>query len=85
MEAAASASQQRTPALRRLSNIGGYATVILSGASPSLIVRTSKSLPRVFSIQSDFISGISDFDSAGCERGLVYVDNEVFPSFLFQA
>ncbi|KAF3407384.1 hypothetical protein DPV78_000099 [Talaromyces pinophilus] len=76
LEAATSASQQRTPGLRRLSDIGGYSAVVMSGASPSLIVRTSKSLPHVHSIQNDFIRGISSFDSAGCEKGLVYVDNE---------
>lgn len=79
--AAASGSQQRTPGLRRLSEIGGYAAIIMSGASPSLIVRTSKSMPHVFSIKSDFIRGISGFDSTGCERGLIYVDDEVFPTF----
>jgi cleavage and polyadenylation specificity factor subunit 1 len=57
----------------------------MSGASPSLIVRTSKSLPHVHSIQNDFIRGISDFDSAGCEKGLVYVDSEVLFPFLFGA
>lgn len=57
----------------------------MSGASPSLIVRTLKSLPHVHSIQNDFIRGIRGFDSVGCEKGLVYVDNEVFPSFLFGA
>ena len=81
LEAAASASPQRTHGLRRLLNIGGYSAVAMSGASPSLIVRTSKSLPHVHSMKSDFISGISSYDGAGCERGLVYVDNEVCLSF----
>ncbi|EEA22246.1 mRNA cleavage and polyadenylation factor subunit [Talaromyces marneffei ATCC 18224] len=76
LEAASSASQQRTPGLRRLSDLGGYAAVVMSGASPNLIVRTSKSLPHVYSIQSDFIRGISGFNGAGCKKGLVYVDNE---------
>ncbi|EED16015.1 cleavage and polyadenylation specificity factor subunit A, putative [Talaromyces stipitatus ATCC 10500] len=76
IEAAATDTQQRMPGLRRLADIGGYAAVLMSGASPSLVVRTSKSLPRVFSIQSDSIRGISGFDSAGCEKGLIYVDNE---------
>lgn len=53
----------------------------MAGAFPSLIVRTSKSLPHVQRIHSEFIRGISGFNSVGCERGLVYVDNEVFPSF----
>lgn len=49
----------------------------MSGASPSLIVRTSKSLPHIVSFHGDSIRGISGFDGVGCEKGLIYVDNEV--------
>lgn len=74
--------QKRVPGLRRLPNVGGLAAAVMSGASPSLIVKTSKSLPHVFSIHGESIRSLSEFNSVGCESGLLYIDNEVLSTLL---
>lgn len=79
--AAASESQKRTPGLHRLDDISGFSAVFMSGSSPSLIVRTSKSLPHVIGVHGDLIRGITCFDSVDCEKGLLYIDQEVFLIF----
>jgi cleavage and polyadenylation specificity factor subunit 1 len=70
--------QQRAMTLRRLSNVGGFATVFMPGLSPSFIVRTTKCSPHVLNIRSEFVCGLAALSTTGCESGLIYVDDQVF-------
>ncbi|KAH8701144.1 putative cleavage and polyadenylation specificity factor subunit A [Talaromyces proteolyticus] len=69
-------SQQRRRVLRNFPNIGGFASVFMPGASPSLILRTCQSSPHVFKIRSEFICGLGAFSISGCENGIIYVNDQ---------
>ncbi|CCU78176.1 Protein CFT1 [Blumeria hordei DH14] len=60
--------------MKSIPNVGGYSLVFLPGASPSFILKNSKSIPKVIGLQSIGVRGISGFHTAGCERGFIYVD-----------
>ena len=62
--------------LRRCPNIGGYSTVFLPGTSPSFVIKSSKSLPKVISLQGLSVRGMSSFHTEGCDRGFVYADSK---------
>ncbi|KAI9163123.1 Protein cft1 [Paramyrothecium foliicola] len=71
------ASQQpRFVPLRRCANVSGYSTVFLPGASPSFVLKSSKSIPRVVGLQGLGVRGMSTFHTAGCDRGFIYADSE---------
>ncbi|KAI9805396.1 MAG: hypothetical protein M1825_000647 [Sarcosagium campestre] len=67
-------SSSHATSLRAISNLGGYATVSVSGKSPGFILKTAKSLPRLLNLKNDGVRGLSGFNTGGCERGCVYVD-----------
>ncbi|KAH8682460.1 CPSF A subunit region-domain-containing protein [Xylariales sp. PMI_506] len=67
--------QPRVMPLRRCSNVGGYETVFLPGASPSFIIKSSKTIPRVIGLQGDGVRSMSTFHTEGCERGFIYADS----------
>lgn len=60
--------------LRAFANIGGYSTVVLPGASPSFVLKSAKSPPRVIGLQGAAMRSLSSFHTEGCERGFIYVD-----------
>jgi cleavage and polyadenylation specificity factor subunit 1 len=60
--------------IRAISNLGGYSSVFLPGGSPSFIIKTSKSTPKVISLQGVGVRGMSSFHTEGCDRGFIYVD-----------
>ncbi|ROT39981.1 cft-1 [Sodiomyces alkalinus F11] len=62
--------------LRSCANIGGYSAVFLSGPSPSFIIKSSKSVPRVMGLQGLGVRGMSPFHTEGCERGFIYADSK---------
>ncbi|KAJ0122428.1 uncharacterized protein J7T55_002941 [Diaporthe amygdali] len=62
--------------LRALENVGGYSTVFLPGSSPSFIIKSSKSTPKVVGIQGTGVRTLSSFHTEGCERGFIYADSE---------
>ncbi|KAG5972297.1 hypothetical protein E4U55_000857 [Claviceps digitariae] len=62
--------------LRRCANVHGYSTVFLPNSSPSFILKSSKSIPRVIGLQGLGVRGMSTFHTAGCDRGFIYVDTE---------
>ncbi|KAI5864811.1 CPSF A subunit region-domain-containing protein [Durotheca rogersii] len=64
----------RPLAMRRCDNVGGYKTVFIPGNSPSFILRSSKTLPKVIGLQGDGVRGMSPFHTEGCERGFIYAD-----------
>jgi cleavage and polyadenylation specificity factor subunit 1 len=66
--------QHRLMPLRRCSNIGGYETVFLPGASPSFILKSSKTIPKVINLQGHGVRSMSSFHTEGCERGFIYAD-----------
>ncbi|KAF0320132.1 CPSF A subunit region [Colletotrichum asianum] len=68
--------QPRFVPLRPCANINGYSTVFLPGASPSFIIKSAKSAPKVLGLQGIGVRGMSSFHTEGCERGFIYADSE---------
>ncbi|CAI7630992.1 unnamed protein product [Penicillium bialowiezense] len=70
--------QQRYRPMRILSNVSGFSAVFMPGASPSFILRTSKSQPHITRLRGGFTRWLSSFDSteAGCEAGFIYADSQ---------
>ncbi|KAK1529008.1 CPSF A subunit region [Colletotrichum costaricense] len=68
--------QPRFVPLRACSDINGYSTVFLPGASPSFIIKSAKSSPKVVGLQGIGVRGMSSFHTEGCERGFIYADSE---------
>jgi cleavage and polyadenylation specificity factor subunit 1 len=62
--------------MRALRDIGGYTTVFLPGGSPSFILKSSTTIPKVLSLRGAGVRGFSGFHTAGCDRGFIYVDTE---------
>lgn len=62
--------------LRPCANVGGYSTVFLPGPSPSFILKSSRSAPRVIGLQGLGVRGMSTFHTEGCDRGFIYADSE---------
>ena len=60
--------------MRTMSNIGGYSCVFLPGASPAFVIKSSKSQPRVISLQGSGVRNMSSFHTVGCDKGFIYVD-----------
>ncbi|EEY23743.1 cft-1 [Verticillium alfalfae VaMs.102] len=68
--------ENRVIPLRACDNIGGYSTVFVPGASPSFILKSSKSTPKVIGLQGLGVNGMSSFHTEGCERGFIYADSK---------
>ncbi|KJZ73736.1 Protein cft-1 [Hirsutella minnesotensis 3608] len=62
--------------LRSCANVNGYSTVFLPGPSPSFVLKSSKSVPRVVGLQGLGVRGMSTFHTEGCDRGFIYADSE---------
>ncbi|PFH57030.1 hypothetical protein XA68_15602 [Ophiocordyceps unilateralis] len=60
--------------LRRCADVNGFSTVFLPGPSPSFILKSSKSVPRVVGLQGLGVRGMSPFHTEGCDRGFIYSD-----------
>ncbi|KAI1448618.1 CPSF A subunit region-domain-containing protein [Annulohypoxylon stygium] len=67
---------KRPTPMRRCSNVAGYKTVFMPGDSPSFILRSSKTLPKVLRLQGGGVRGMSSFHTEGCERGFIYADSK---------
>ncbi|KAL1835759.1 hypothetical protein VTJ49DRAFT_6105 [Mycothermus thermophilus] len=67
--------QPRLLSMRRCSNVGGYSTVFLPGPSPSFIIKSAKSVPRVLPLQGPAVIAMSPFHTEGCEYGFIYADS----------
>ncbi|ORY68642.1 CPSF A subunit region-domain-containing protein [Pseudomassariella vexata] len=67
--------QPRNVPLRRCADVGGFKTVFLPGASPSFIMKSSKTLPKVIGLQGGGVRTMSPFHTEGCERGFIYADS----------
>ena len=61
--------------LRTCQNVDGYSTVFLPGPSPSFVIKSSKSIPRVIGLQGLGVRGMSTFHTEGCDRGFIYADS----------
>ncbi|KAI1497048.1 CPSF A subunit region-domain-containing protein [Biscogniauxia marginata] len=68
--------ERRDYPMRRCENVAGYKTVFLPGDSPSFILRSSKTLPKVLRLQGRGARGMSPFHTEGCERGFIYADSQ---------
>lgn len=64
----------RDKPMRAVPNLGGYSTVFLPGGSPSFVIKSSKSSPKVISLQGVGVRSMSSFHTEGCDRGFIYVD-----------
>jgi len=64
----------RAEPMRAISDLGGYSTIFLPGGSPSFVIKSSKSTPKVLSLQGVGVRGMSSFHTAGCDRGFIYAD-----------
>lgn len=62
--------------LRACANVGGYSAVFMPGPSPSFVLKSSKSIPRVIGLQGVGSRGMSTFHTEGCDRGFIYADSE---------
>jgi cleavage and polyadenylation specificity factor subunit 1 len=71
--------QQRIRPLRVLSDISGFSTIFMPGASSSFVFKTAKSSPHILRLRGGYTRWLSSFDSAntGCEKGFIYVDSQV--------
>ncbi|OAA62286.1 protein CFT1 [Cordyceps fumosorosea ARSEF 2679] len=68
--------QRRFVPLQPCANVGGYSTVFLSGDSPSFILKSAKSIPRIVGLQGQGVRGMSTFNTEGCDRGFIYADTK---------
>ncbi|KAM3469253.1 hypothetical protein MY8738_010146 [Beauveria namnaoensis] len=68
--------QRRFVPLQPCGNVGGYSTVFLSGDSPSFVLKSAKSIPRIVGLQGQGVQGMSTFHTAGCDRGFIYADTK---------
>ncbi|KAK4458789.1 protein cft1 [Cladorrhinum samala] len=68
--------QPRCLSMRRCNNVGGYSAVFLPGASPSFILKSSKSLPRVVPLHGLGVIAFSSFHTEGCDHGFIYADSQ---------
>ncbi|KAE8451071.1 hypothetical protein EG329_004743 [Mollisiaceae sp. DMI_Dod_QoI] len=73
---AESTDATRNEPMRAISNVGGYSAVFLPGGSPSFVIKSAKSTPKVLSLQGTGVRGMSSFHTAGCDRGFIYADVE---------
>lgn len=60
--------------MRAIENVGGYSTVFLPGGSPSFIIKSAKSTPKVVGLQGVGVRGMSSFHTSGCDRGFIYAN-----------
>ncbi|KAK3942764.1 protein cft1 [Diplogelasinospora grovesii] len=67
--------QLRFLPMRPCSNVGGYSTVFLPGASASFILKSAKSMPRVIGLRGSGVQAMSSFHTEGCEHGFIYADS----------
>ncbi|KAJ9151821.1 Protein cft1 [Pleurostoma richardsiae] len=67
--------EPRNLPLRVCSNIAGYSTVFMPGASASFIIKSSQSMPRVLGLQGSGVRAMSSFHTEGCEHGFIYADS----------
>jgi len=75
-ETADSTQQTRDKPMRAVSNLGGYSAVFMPGGSPSFIIKSSKTIPKVIGLQGVGVRGLSSFHTEGCDRGFIYADVE---------
>ena len=73
-ETAETMTPLRDHPMRAIANVGGYSTIFLPGGSPSFVIKSSTTRPRVMNLRGVGVRGISGFHTAGCDRGFIYVD-----------
>jgi cleavage and polyadenylation specificity factor subunit 1 len=73
-ETADKVDETRFNPMRALTDIGGYSTVFLPGASPSFVLKSATSSVKVMPLRGAGVRGLSSFHTAGCDRGFIYVD-----------
>ncbi|KAM3065438.1 mRNA cleavage and polyadenylation factor subunit [Clarireedia jacksonii] len=75
-EQADDTQETRDKPMRAVANLGGYSVVFMPGGSPSFIIKSSKTLPKVLGLQGTGVRSLSSFHTEGCDRGFIYADIE---------
>ncbi|PQE22071.1 cpsf a subunit region protein [Rutstroemia sp. NJR-2017a BVV2] len=75
-EQADDTQETRDKPMRAVANLGGYSVVFMPGGSPSFIIKTSKTLPKVLGLHGTGVRSLSSFHTEGCDRGFIYADIE---------
>ena len=57
-----------------LANVGGYTTVAQLGTSPSLVLKETRSSPKVISLRERAVKAVATWNSEGVERGIALLD-----------
>ena len=68
---------EEEPRLKSLPDIGGYSTVFVKGATPSLILKEASSSPKILELNVPGIHDLATFHTARCERGFAYINQSV--------
>ena len=68
---------KRDQPLRALQDVQGYSTVFLPGSSPSFVLKSASSLPRVISLGGGPIKSMSGLHAPSCERCFLHIDSNV--------
>lgn len=74
VETSEEGNETRDEPMRAIENVGGYSTVFLPGGSPSFVIKSAKSTPKVIGLQGVGVRGMSSFHTSGCDRGFIYAD-----------
>ena len=63
--------------LKALTDISGFNIVAVPGTSPSFLIKTSSSHPRVANLRSEPVLGMSGYNTSSCPKGFAFVDSSV--------
>jgi hypothetical protein len=77
MEIEDSEEERRNQSLRTIHDLGKYSAVFVPGISPSFIIKSASSPPRVINFKGEAIRNLSSFNTWNCERGFVFIDAKV--------
>jgi cleavage and polyadenylation specificity factor subunit 1 len=65
--------------LQALADVSGFNIVAVPGPSPSFLIKTSSSHPRVVNLRSKPVLGMSGYNTSSCPKGFAFVDSSVRP------
>ncbi len=63
--------------LVKIDDVSGYGVAFMPGESPCFVMKTSKSLPKLYRLQGETVRSLSAFHTKETERGFLYIDVKV--------
>lgn len=63
-------------AMQAWPNIGGFAAIVVPGSRPSLIMKSARSMPRVYNFRLRKARWFSVYHDKSCAHGLLFVDDD---------